>query len=207
MKIAWDLILAVFVVYSVIVIPYRLGFNVSPTPSEARLDGFITALFATDILITLNTAYLDPQDEKFVYKRDKIAFEYAKYWFWVDLFATLPFDTIASSFIDPSKAFVVRGIRVLRLGRLVKLYRLLRKSRVLEKLNLSPAVINMLILILQIFFIAHLLACFWHFIASPSAVGTFGDNWIKHFNFDGSSVGTRYVASFYYVIVTMLTVG
>ncbi len=184
-----------------------MGFDVAPTLRESRVDGFITALFGFDILVTLNTAFLDPKNEKYVFGRKLIATEYFKYWFWVDLFATIPFDMIANTFIDPEKVTAVRGVRILRLGRLAKLYRLLRKTNYMQRLHLSPAVVNMIFLMLQIFFIAHLLACCWHFIALPSAVGSFPTHWIKEFNYDHTTVGTKYIASLYFVIVTMLTVG
>jgi hypothetical protein len=207
LKIGWDLAMAIFVIYSVVVIPYRVGFNINPTPAEAAVDLFITAVFAVDILISFNTAYFDINIEKFIFKRKSIVIHYLQFWFWIDLAATIPFDGVISSFVSAENIAAVRAVRILRLVRLFKLYRFMKEHRHLEKLKISPAIVNVVILLIQIFFIAHVLACFWHFITLPGAVGSFPTNWVKEFNFQSSTVGTRYIASFYYVIVTMLTVG
>ncbi len=65
----------------------------------------------------------------------------------------------------------------------------------------------MIFLILQIFFIAHLLACCWHYITLDSAIGNFSNNWINNFYYTDTTIQTKYIASLYYVIVTMLTIG
>jgi len=71
-KIGWDLFLASFVIYSIVVIPFNIGLNVTPSQPAEVVDWLITALFAFDILLTLNTAYLDENTERLEYDRCKI---------------------------------------------------------------------------------------------------------------------------------------
>lgn len=199
--------MALFVMYSVIIIPYRVGFDIKPSPNESNFDNLITALFGIDIIVAFNTAYLDSSTEKYVFRRRFIALEYLRFWFWVDLLAMIPFDGITDAAINTTNLSSIRVIRILRLVRLFKLYRFLKQNRQLEKLRINPAVINLFGLMLQIFFIAHVFACFWHYIALPNTVGAFPNNWIEHFSYDDATIGSRYVASLYYIVVTMMTVG
>jgi hypothetical protein len=73
-------------------------------------------------------------------------------------------------------------------------------------------------LLMQIFFTAHLFACFWHLIAMNKYTNndvyfTFDDldpperTWLSEFGYINASFSERYVASLYFIIVTMLTVG
>jgi hypothetical protein len=54
-------------------------------------------------------------------------------------------------------------------------------------------------------FLAHLLACLWHGIGVPNFIHS--HTWITEFGFLQAEIGTKYVLSLYYIIVTMLTIG
>lgn len=195
--------------YSVVIIPYRIGFNISESGPSAIFDECVTVAFFIDMCVTFNTAYVDTQSDVLIIDRALIAKRYLKRWFWIDLVSTIPFDTLFSLFTNANSSLSsIRLIRMLRLFRLFKLSRLLKMDEVLDSVGLSPSAVSLLILMLQIFFIAHLYACFWHFIAIPKTIpGEFLHNWIDFFSFTTDSNLTKYVASFYYIIVTMLTVG
>lgn len=206
-KLFWDLFIGIFILYSVIIIPYRVGFNITPNQNEEAFDLFITSLFAFDMLITFNTAYLDIQLEVLVFRRWKIAKQYLTFWFWIDLLAMFPFDGIANAAVANSNLGAIRIIRIFRLVRLFKLYQLCQRNQTLRKLQIHPEIIYLCTLILQIFFVAHVLACFWHYIALPDVASGMKNTWLKQFGFEGGDLGTRYIAALYYTFVTMLTVG
>jgi hypothetical protein len=69
-----------------------------------------------------------------------------------------------------------------------------------------PTLISLSGLMLQIFFIAHIFACFWHYIAIEG-VSADENTWLKTFGYDTRSISAQYVASLYFVVVTMLTIG
>lgn len=184
----------------------RIGFDLQMTTSESNTEIFITALFGFDILISFNTAYLDYNIEQLVYDRIKIAKFYLKFWFWVDLLATIPFDMIIGAFYSSKGFGAIRAIRIFRMIRLFKLYRIVRHNGLLNKLHIEPALMNLMTLIFQIFFIAHFFACFWHYIGNHPPY-QHENTWINSFSYEESLIGSRYIASFYYTIVTMLTVG
>lgn len=75
-----------------------------------------------------------------------------------------------------------------------------------------PTFISFFGLMIQIFFIAHVFACFWHYIAIDSYVTTGSSSkpestWLKKFDYSHASLRAQYVASLYFVIVTLSTVG
>jgi CRP-like cAMP-binding protein/voltage-gated potassium channel Kch len=201
------LTLSGLVIYSVIVIPYEIGLEAPQSHTTVAVNWFITSLFAVDILLTFNTAYEDPVTEKLIFERSFIAENYAKFWLWVDILATLPFDSIIGVFAHGVSLSAIRAVRILRLIRLVKIYHIFSENEQLEDVFSNPAVFSLIVLLLQIFYVAHLFACFWHFIALPQAVGSFPITWIEKFGFSDYSIQDRYIAALYYVLITMTTVG
>lgn len=198
------------VVYSVIVIPFRIGFNSKVTGPTLIFDACVTVAFFVDICVSFNTNYVDNKTDITVYDRKSIALRYMKGWFLVDLASTIPFDQLLEVIMhnSDSNLTAIRLVRMLRLFRLFKLSRLLKMDEILDGIGLSPSAVSLLILMLQIFFIAHLYACFWHFITIPQALpGTFQHTWITFFDYETEDQFSKYVAAFYYIIVTMLTVG
>jgi voltage-gated potassium channel Kch len=102
----------------------------------------------------------------------------------------------------------IRMIRMLRLFRLFKLSKLVSLDDRLGTFGITPSLTAILTLMMQIFFIAHLYACFWHFITlSDANEVTPPRTWVTEFGYENTPEYPRYIASFYYIIVTMLTVG
>ena len=171
------------------------------------VDAFIDGMFFLDICLNFNTAYFDVRHECYIYSRPMIASHYLEFWFWVDLVSTIPFDDLVSLIGGVRKHLeAIRAIRILRLGRLFKLHRLMKLSEYIEeKMGISSSQINLVMLMLQIFFVAHVFACFWHLLGQPS--DSTSRTWLTEGNFDTTSLVDQYIAALYFTIVTMLTVG
>lgn len=201
--------MGIFVLYSVVTLPYYIGFDVKVSAEEHNVEILITILFGIDIILNFNTAYIDRDTEKLVVRRRAIAKQYLRGWFWVDILATIPFDSILQSLFDEHRKFaLVRIIRVFRLIRLVKLYETVTRSSIWhETIQISPSIISLVILLMQIFYVTHIFACFWHYIALPASVGSYPTTWLLSFGLDSKPLRERYVASVYYVLITMITIG
>ena len=208
----WDLSLAMMIIYSVLIVPYRIGFDIEiPTLSALDcLDVFIDISFCLDMGINFNTAFFDEREERIVEDRRRIALRYLKGWFVIDLLSTVPFDRIFALFGGGAGLRSLKLIRVLRLVRLLKLAKLFKLGKFatfMEDLNLNPAIMRLLKMLFQIVFIAHLLSCFWYFIASYDKhnVGT----WTERTERDPkhADLSTQYLVSFYWVIASMMAVG
>jgi len=110
-----------FICYVLVVAPFEIAF-VSDS-RRMRIDGlWVTNLlvdisFFWDMVLTFNTAYFDHLAHGWVYDRRKIAFNYLRLWFILDLVAIFPFD-----YLNPARARVSvdprRGGRCRRAGQL-----------------------------------------------------------------------------------------
>ena len=78
----------------------------------------------------------------------KIAINYFKGRFWIDLLATIPFDTFAELVFNPGNT------RALQLFSLMKLARVLRLSRIIAYMNVKNEVKMWLKLFKLVFFLA-----------------------------------------------------
>jgi hypothetical protein len=107
-KVFWDSWICLLVLYSVIEGSFRLGFLDSPSFIFIVLDYIVTIFFGLDMIINFNTAYKDPISEKLIYDRRKISKEYFRFWFWIDLISTIPFQELVSLFL------VTRNLQSLR---------------------------------------------------------------------------------------------
>jgi CRP-like cAMP-binding protein len=208
----WDLTLAMMIIFSVLVVPYRIGFDIEiPTLSPPDcLDIFIDISFCLDMAINFNTAFFDEREERIVEDRRRIALRYLKGWFVIDLLSTVPFDRIFALFGGGAGLRSLKLIRVLRLVRLLKLAKLFKLGKFatfMEDLNLNPAILRLLKMLCQIVFIAHLLSCFWYFLASYDKHGA--GTWTERTARDPAhaNLSTQYLVSFYWVIATMMAVG
>ena len=113
-------------------------------------------------------------DRKLVFKH------YCLTWGPIDVLSTVPFDLIGEAFLDDNALFLrtFRLFRVLRMVRLLKLARLLKMRKTLAALEgiwtVHTGVFRLFRLIAEVMFIAHLLACMWHFIPLLEAPPTSG---------------------------------
>jgi CRP-like cAMP-binding protein len=213
-KLLWDAFIGILIMYSVVIIPYRIGFEQPPGTVLDTLDWCMDILFAIDICMTFNTAVDDPQTDLLIVNRQTIALNYLSFWFWIDVVSTIPFDKLISLFIAGSGSLSsIRLIRVIRLTRLIKLVRVAKLSRLgnrVEAFDINPAIFGVQKMIIQIWFVAHLLGCFWHFLATgPGQTTKANDeiNWVKAFGYTDRPVGEKYAAAFYYIITSMLAIG
>ena len=208
----WDLTLAMMIIFSVLVVPYRIGFDIeipALSPPDC-FDIFIDISFCLDMAINFNTAYVDEREGRIVEDRRRIALRYLKGWFAIDFLSTVPFDRIFALFGGGAGLRSLKLIRVLRLVRLLKLAKLFKLGKFatfMEDLNLNPAIMRLLKMLCQIVFIAHLLSCFWYFLASYDKHGA--GTWTERTARDPAhaDLSTQYLVSFYWVIATMMAVG
>lgn len=97
-KTAWDLFMTAVLIFSSFVIPYRMAFIAveDETRTWNIINYLIDCTFLIDIFVTFNTAFYD-ENFKIVEDRGRIALAYMKGWFFIDLFAIIPFDVILGS--------------------------------------------------------------------------------------------------------------
>ena len=66
--------------------------------------------------------------------------------------------------------------------------------------------INLLELLVLVYYVAHYMACIWYHVGSIS-IDVYNISWITEYNIDKYSDFVRYAYSFYWATTTMVTVG
>lgn len=221
-KTKWDLILAAMILYSVTTVPWRIAFNVDAQNIWLALDILVDIFFAFDIIVSFRTGYVD-EDGKMEWRSGKIARHYLTGWFAIDFISTVPVDHLvaAATSNGPSGLRLVKLVRLVRLVRLAKLMKLINFDDFLEGhafLDHNRGLVSIFAMLLQITFIAHLMGCIWYSAAvkssgdSASEVLFHEDSWIvvrygAQKEAQALDVWKRYIASIYWAITTMATVG
>jgi hypothetical protein len=168
----WDKVLMVILLYSLMSIPVSVCLNVSPAPGSARwlFDLGVDVYFCIDIALTFGVGYIN-HDGLFVTNRCMIAWEYLKMWFWIDIGTSLPIVSFLELVLtDPSIAAflrVPRMLRIVRILRLLKLLRLMKLAKLMSSWQNAHTDVGTLQRIMKllavVFFIAHTCACVWCF--------------------------------------------
>lgn len=210
-KIRWDLYIGVLIALSVIIVPYRLGFDVRPKGGWVAVDIITDACFALDILLSFRTAYLD-DNNVFVTVPRLIAGRYARGWLLVDVLSTVPFDRIAGS-MTAEDSGALRGLKLIRVLRMIRLFRLVKLMKIInvngvadELIEINALVFRGLRLLLTLAFLGHLFGCFWSMVSVETMIAV-DDTWWGSIGLEPDQVGSRYIASIYWAFTTMTTVG
>ena len=210
-KLLFDITGFFIILYQALIIPFNIAFSVSSTQSFS-IDLCFLMYFIIDITLCFNTAFYSSGE--LVDSRIEIIKNYLKFWFWVDLISTFPYDLIYNSLqiesgsaaAAPQLLRIFRFYRILRLLRLAKLRKVLMQIE--EYIN-SEAITNFLTvlrLIIFAFFITHWIACMWYYISSIESE-THGKTWLTQAYFETGSTAELYVTSLYWAFTTMATVG
>ena len=200
-------------------------------------DACVDIYFIADLVLNFRTAY---------YRRDgtreerprRIAVHYLSGWFSVDFFSCLPVSYIEYFMVVSTEAVLVgsngtvasvgsadnsgsnfKGVKMLRLVRLSKMLRLARLQKILAKyggdVNMQTYV-SVGFTIFAIFFLVHLLTCFWYMIGSNyQDIESNGNRilgWVEKESLPGGNwepdalqiaLGSRYVVSMSKVLIAL----
>jgi hypothetical protein len=86
--------LVLLILYTAFVVPYKIAFIDDDSITTAILDYIVDILFAVDLFVNFITMYEDSERGVSVRNPKKIAVNYLKSWFIMDLLACLPIDII-----------------------------------------------------------------------------------------------------------------
>ncbi|MBI9101108.1 MAG: ion transporter [Spirochaetales bacterium] len=189
-KVFWEAFVLLLTLIMTIIAPLMVVFEIPSKGPFLVFDLILTTFFTIDIYVNFHTSLLVKRKE--IHDRKKIAKEYLKGWFWIDLFATVPLHLIfgISSFV-----MLNRILRFTRLFRLVKLFsssstKTLKRIRELPFIN--PSIMRLLLMVFLLLIAGHLIACGWMFISG---------------NPDNLDSNSRYIEAYYWTLTTLTTIG
>ena len=97
----------------------------------------------------------------------------------------------------------------MRILQLFKLLRLLKSSkhfkRMFDIINMNVGIVKMIMVAVSVMFLVHLIGCFWFLQAKLSDFNP--DTWVIRFGFMDSESSVQYLASVYWALQTLTTVG
>jgi len=216
----WNVLISLVLIYTATVMPFKVAFIESKLfDAWSVIDLVIDFFFTMDICVNLLSAYTD-EHNNLVTKCSTISFKYIKSWFFLDLFACIPFDLFeyALGGETDSNSDYSSLLRLMRLPRLYKLIRVVRIAKafkhykendVLEKiqdfLNVNSRIYKLFKFIFSICLCVHIMGCLWFFVAR---IQTFDpDTWVVRHGYLDASVISQYVVSVYWAFTTITTVG
>lgn len=228
-RIAWEMFGGIFVFYTVLEVPFTIGFLFEDPPAVGRLvvEYFIVCVFFVDLAVNFCSAYVDTYSNMLIYDHRRIAEQYCIMWFWLDLLSTLPFEAMAAGSDHDNNLATLKIFRLVRLVRFTKILKLLQSDgflRVLELMHVPRQMISVSKLMIKILLLGHIFGCFWFFMTTTAATGVVQpscdmrvdprcttpvvyNTWSTEFGFEWMPVLDQYVAALYYTFATLLTVG
>ncbi|CAK91431.1 unnamed protein product (macronuclear) [Paramecium tetraurelia] len=183
-RLVWDIISMLFIVIQMMIIPLILSFEIVDERTSLFME-IMDDFFLADILIQFNCAiYIDG---KLILKRSSIICNYLKFWFWLDLISSLPYDY----FVEGGNVQVIRMLRFFKFLKVIKMIKAFKLKLLIRRLetflgNDFSSFMEFIKLTFIIVVLAHWSACIF--------------NLTNQDDYD-------YLTSFYFTITTMITVG
>lgn len=168
----WDIATAVALIFTATVTPFEVCAGLK-TQYDALyvINTIVNFIFMVDIIIQFFLPVVDKETKELIRDHKKLAALYMRFWFWIDLFTVLPFDSM--TLVAPgmfgaecgSSATLVKGVKLVRTARLFKLIRMMRSSRIIQRwdssISISTSARTMLFAWSTWVVAMHWLACIW----------------------------------------------
>lgn len=195
--------------YTVSITPYRVAFIEVDQGFWLGFDYAIDCLFMIDVIINCFVAYKN-HEEILIVKHWQIFKNYLSTWMIFDLASSIPFQVI---FEDSGWGTLIRLSKLPRLYRLIKVFKLVRLIKVLKNRNnflsclvcFSNGMERLVYFALSIIVICHLFACILYFGANINNDNT--NNWVFNYGIQDLSLEEKYLASLYWTVTTLCTIG
>ena len=216
-KKTWNSVIALLLVYTAIIVPFRTAFE-EPVYWDfwTAFEFVLDACFLTDMLVTMCSSYYKDDSGELVQSRKDILCSYAKSWFLVDLVSSFPFSLLDLLVNDGSNYNTTT--RLTRLSRLYKLARISRIakamkfshkadffSKVQDYLHMNSRIYKLVKFLLMVSVAVHICACFWFFTWKLEDLTR--DSWVVRYNYADKGKDEQYLAAVYWAVVTVVTVG
>ena len=121
-KDGWDMWVTVILIFSCLIIPYRIAFIQEEEIAWRIAMWVIDSFFLIDIIVNFMSAYFDDELQE-IDEYKMIAKRYIYGWFAIDLLSIFPFELVLES---SNINGLVRFVKIGKLSKLVKLTRLVR---------------------------------------------------------------------------------
>jgi hypothetical protein len=203
-----------FIFYDLVYIPFIICFDVPTTTGTFAFDAFKDIFFMVDVPLNFKTGYVE--DGALITDPTLIKKNYLRGWFTIDFLTSIPITLIIDliyqddSYGSSVRAIkLIRFIRFVRIARVFKAIKLQRLFATMEEFFYSSVfngIKGLIGLFFTILILAHWVACIWYLVGSIVLDST-GQSWLTNYDIAEADNSDKYIASMYWAIATMLTVG
>jgi len=206
----WDLLNLFLFSYLFVKIPINLSFGITifDHNTEANMliiKSFIIGFYISDIMISCNLGHY--KKGSLILERAKIVAKYVHHLFWFDLLSLVviiyEFMEVGSSSEKSSQLLFF--IYFLKFFKVRKIVRKIEELLVVDQNYFN--IFSLFLLLLRLIVVAHIAACIWHFLAFRVQPDDNTVTWLSAKGLVNEDWDTRYLYSFYFIVITMNTVG
>ena len=216
-KQVFDACVLLATVYSVIALPFRIGFNAPAEGWLLVLELMISVLFCLDIPLNLNTAYLEGRfwmtDRWLILSQYMYYPRASKSCLWIDLPSAAPFELVQLAYAFEAQPATLSWLRVMQLMRMARLLALdwrvyfqVRRYDVQTITKLFSGILGgMARMILVMLYWVHILGCGFFYVSWQGRGKHEGAHraWIEEYEdgfvaAEGTSNFDRYIVAVYW---------
>lgn len=163
---------------------------------------FVAIFYLIDILLNFNLGYYHYGD--LVINKKEIAKTYIKQQFFYDLITFAIFLNSGLRGLDADyNSRIIGFLYFLKYFRIRKIFKQIEEFLVVDEVYFH--MFSLFLLLVRIFIVSHMAACFWHFLGQPN--NNNDNTWLTTKDLVNKPWSYRYVYSLYFIIITMNTVG
>lgn len=213
-RLLWVMIGLFFTVLDAFSVPFQLAFE--KIPEGIVLRSFANLYYLCDIPLNFLTGFQD--DVGVVHMSPStVAKTYLSSWFWLDFFASIPWDWIpendAAALMRPFRC--LRALRMMRLARLLRIAKLKamigRIEQSIEGNHVLIFSVGVFRVVVTLFFITHWAACYWWVLGQQNPDNNWFTTHVVSSWSDGADIlsdsNSCWLSSLYFAMTTMTTVG
>ena len=201
-RILWDITLIIILTTQMWYIPVFSSFEIARESPSLNLwfETVPLIIFSIDIFFNFVTGYYSKG--YWVTDKVRIARHYLKKEFWIDVITLIPLYLAYSGAGNDLMALVF----MLRFVRISKMFRKIEDHFQLQVKHSS--LLNLCKLTITLLFFVHIFSCFWHLVAELEVYfDQTCHTWLVDKGLVGEKWYIKYMASFYFTLVTSVTVG
>ena len=218
----WNVLITIFLLYNGLVIPVRIAFDLEESFDAFIFDRIIDACFVIDVIINFETGI--PNDDKYgetvIMERERVHSLYLRSWFPLDFISSVPLEVILLYGFGISvsggetrspkllRSLVRLVLKSARMARMVKSFRVIKMFSSFEEHSLVGLdTADLIRFIVLIIFMLHWCACIFYYLDNNSCSDGDDRSIFTQLNMEMLPFMDKYVASLYWAMATVLTIG
>lgn len=175
---------------------------------EAIIEILIDSLFFIDVVLSFNLSYFN-KSNNLVKDRKKIALHYLKNFLLIDLLGAIPFGYMLKSNPDREFTKIIMFRHVIKFAKWIKIRKQSKNFSFIRQIDIFlikfKEICHFFRVILVLSLSVHIISCL--FYLSARANNYDDTTWVYRSNLVSCSTSEKYLTSFYWALVSMITLG